>query len=163
RAWVKWEKVHPQSPLIGEARLAEAWNALRRGDSGGADHALSTVPSRAPWMKTDGRVTLARAAALYVEGRPADALALLGPNPSGAVFLAGDADSSLALFRGLTERYIGGDVAARAQFLVGEALVAQGKPELAIVEYNRVLTTYFRHSVAASAQYRVARCLDALG
>jgi len=26
-----------------------------------------------------------------------------------------------------------------------------------------VLTSYFRHSVAASAQYRVARCLDALG
>ena len=38
-----------------------------------------------------------------------------------------------------------------------------GKPADAIVEYNRVLTSYFKHSVAASAQYRVARCLDALG
>ena len=38
-----------------------------------------------------------------------------------------------------------------------------GRTEEAIVEYNRVLTRYFQHSVAASAQYRVARCLDALG
>jgi hypothetical protein len=31
------------------------------------------------------------------------------------------------------------------------------------VDLNRVLTDYFDHAVAASAQYRVARCLDALG
>jgi TolA-binding protein len=35
--------------------------------------------------------------------------------------------------------------------------------EEAITEYNRVLTSYFEHSLAASAQYRVGRCLDALG
>src|SRR5262249_29180082 len=31
------------------------------------------------------------------------------------------------------------------------------------LELNRVLTSYFQHSVAASAQYRVGRCLDQLG
>jgi TolA-binding protein len=34
--------------------------------------------------------------------------------------------------------------------------------EEAIVEFNRVLTDYFEHELAASAQYRVGRCLDAL-
>jgi TolA-binding protein len=63
----------------------------------------------------------------------------------------------------VTQRHDGSDVAARAQFLVGEALVAQGKPAEAIVEFNRVLSEYFQHKVAASAQYRVARALDAMG
>src|SRR5882672_1570283 len=31
--WVEWEKRHPQSSLRGEARLAQAWNALRRGET----------------------------------------------------------------------------------------------------------------------------------
>jgi len=55
---------------------------------------------------------------------------------AGALFLAGQADSSLLLFQGLVERYPGTDVAARAQFLVGEALVAQNRPAEAIVELN---------------------------
>jgi tetratricopeptide (TPR) repeat protein len=46
---------------------------------------------------------------------------------------------------------------------VGEVLVAAGQPAEAVVEYNRVLTSHFQHAVAASAQYRVARCLDGLG
>ena len=82
---------------------------------------------------------------------------------AGAVFLAGQTDSALVLLRGVVQKYDGTEVAARAQFLVGEGLVSQGQFEPAIVEYNRVLTRYFQHRVAASAQYRVARCLDALG
>jgi len=191
-------------------------------------------------------VTLARAAAAYKDGHPADALALLGPKPAGpealylsgmcysasksllrsaaafqevaerwphsplhdlalvakanafllahddrsaaaefarnlprindpglraeaelrgagAVFLSGASDSALTMLRGIVAQHAGTDVAARAQFLVGEVLVSQGHPADAIVEYNRVLTNYFQHSVAASAQYRVARCLDAMG
>src|SRR5207249_11712748 len=60
-------------------------------------------------------------------------------------------------------RRAGTDVAARAQFLIGETLNGKKMYAEAIIELNRVLTTYFQHSVAASAQYRVARCLDALG
>jgi len=30
--WVEWEKRFPDSPLSGEAKLAQAWNALRRGE-----------------------------------------------------------------------------------------------------------------------------------
>ena len=56
----------------------------------------------------------------------------------------------------------GGDVGARAQFLLGELKVTDGDHEAAILEYNRVLTSFFDHSVAASAQYRLGRCFDAL-
>jgi outer membrane protein assembly factor BamD len=47
--------------------------------------------------------------------------------------------------------------------VVGAGVGAPADPAAAIPEYNKVLTSYFRHAVAASAQYRVARCLDAMG
>ena len=81
---------------------------------------------------------------------------------AGAARLPGRrADSALVLLRDVAERRAGSDVAARAQFLVGEGLIDRGQHAEAIVEFNRVLKDYFQHSVAASAQYRVARCLDA--
>jgi TolA-binding protein len=244
--WIEWEGRYPQSPLIGEARLAQAWNALRRGDPTGAQKTLAALTAARAWYATDARVMLAQATALYQRGKSAEALATLGPKPAGAaatylralcyrgsgsllkaaaafqdvadrypdsnlrdyallakadaflkakdyrsaaeefaraaekvtddkvraeaelrtagaVYLSGKIDSSLALLRGIVERRAGTDVAARAQFLVGESLIGKKMYAEAIVELNRVLTTYFQHSVAASAQYRVARCLDALG
>src|SRR5262249_10456777 len=82
---------------------------------------------------------------------------------AGAVFLTGAKDSALTLLQGIVDRHAGTDVAARAQFLVGECLLARGEFGEAIVQYNRVLTSYFQHSVASSAQYRIGRCLDAMG
>jgi len=244
--WIEWEGRYPQSPLMGEARLAESWNALRRGDSNAAQKILAALTASRAWYAADSRVMLAQATALYQRGKPAEALAALGPKPSGAaaiylralcyrgsgsllkaaaafqdiadrypdsnlrdyallakadaflkakdyrsaaeefaraarqvrddkvraeaelrsagaIYLSGQADSSLALLRGIVERRAGTDVAARAQFLVGESLIGKKMYAQAIVELNRVLTTYFQHSVAASAQYRVARCLDAMG
>jgi TolA-binding protein len=246
KAWIDWEGRYSQSPLMGEARLAQAWNALRRGETVAAQKTLAALTGARTWYAADPRVMLAQATALYQRGKPAEALAMLGAKPSGAaaiylralclrssgsllkaaasfqdvadrypdsslrdyallakadaflkakdfrsageefaraaesvrndkvraeaelrsagaVYLAGRVDSSLTLFRSIVERRSGTDVAARAQFLVGEALIGKKMYAEAIVELNRVLTTYFQHSVAASAQYRVARCLDALG
>ena len=246
REWAKWEKDWAKSPLVHEARLARAWNAMRRGDVADGQKTLGALVNGAPWFANDPRVVLARATALALDRKPADALEALGPKPRGAgatylyalclnatgqllrsaaafqevadrypgtplrdpallgkanaflaardyrsaasefgriaplmqdpvlrseaelraagsLFLTGVNDSALALLRGVIARNRDTDVAARAQFLVGEVLVAQGQPADAIVEYNRVLTNYFRHSVAASAQYRVARSLDAMG
>ncbi len=246
KQWLDWEGRYPQSPLMGEARIAQAWNALRRGDAVAAQKTLSALTASRTWYGTDPRVALAQATALYQRGKSTEALATLGPKPTGAaatylralcfrssgsllkaaaafqdiadrypdsglrdyallakadaflkakdyrsaaeefsraaekvqndkvraeaelraagsVYLAGQVDSSLALLRGIVERRSGTDVAARAQFLVGESLIGKKMYAEAIVELNRVLTTYFQHSVAASAQYRVARCLDALG
>jgi TolA-binding protein len=247
KAWTEWEKRWPQSPLLGEAKLAMAWNALRRNQTALADKQLAALLQGRAWYASDPRVQLARATALYRNGKFADALALVGPKPgggaaaaylralcqrslgsmlasaaafqevvgrypdsplhdpallgkadaflkagdfrsaaeefsratkqakdpavvaeaevraAGAVCLTGAADSALALFHGIVERRPGTDQAARAQFLIGDVLATRGQYAEAIVELNKVLTSYFQHSVAASAQYRVARCLDALG
>jgi len=246
REWLQWEKKYPQSSLLPAARLAQAWNALRRGDVAASRKLLDGLAHTHPWIEKDPRGALARAVAFQIEGKSTEALAALGPSPqgapalylralalqsqgvmlraaagfqsvaerypgspladharlakanvflaaaeyrsaaeefarvgtivtdptvraeaelrrAGAVFLAGSTDSALKLLRGVVERHAGTDVAARAQFLVGEALVARGQHADAIIELNRVLTSYFQHKVAASAQYRVARCLDLLG
>jgi len=246
KAWTDWEGRYAQSPLMGEARLSEAWNALRRGDAALAQKTLAALTASRTWYATDPRVTLAQATVLYQRGKAAEAAAMLGPKPSGAaatylralcfkssgsllkaaagfqdvadrypdstlrdhallakadaflqakdyrsaaqefsraaekvrddkvraeaelrsagsIYLSGQVDSSLALLRDIVSRRAGTDFAARAQFLVGESLIGKKMYAEAIVELNRVLTTYFQHSVAASAQYRVARCLDALG
>jgi TolA-binding protein len=223
REWARWEKRFPQSPLIPAARLAQAWNAMRRGDAATATKLLSAATTKAAWMEKNPRWILARATAAYLGGKPADAITLLGAKPTGApatylkalafdaqgsrlkaaaafqevaerypdsplrdharlgkanaflaardyrsaaeeftrvaakvetpevkaeaelraagsVFLTGAVDSSLGLLRGIAESHRGTDVAARAQFLVGEAVMAQGKPAEAIVEFNRVLS-----------------------
>jgi TolA-binding protein len=246
REWSRWEKRHGSSALVPAARLAQAWNSLRRGDAPAAQAMLDKLGTSHAWIRTMPSFVLARATAAYVAGRPAEALEVLGPKPEGArgaylrglclqqqgsllkaaaafqdaaervpatsltdhalyakantfllardyrsasnefarvaarvqnaeirgecelragaaVFLSGAPDSALGLLREVSERRAGSDVAARAQFLVGECLMARGRHAEAIVEFNRVLKDYFQQSVAASAQYQVARCLDAMG
>ena len=245
KEWPKWEARFKTSPLLPEARLAAAWNAMRRGKVSDAEKLLASLVTAAPWAEKDARVGLARATAAYLAGRPAEAASRLGTtNSSSATYLrglcytaqgnllkaaasfqevadrdpnsplrdpalfakanaflssrafrsaaeefarlrpilhdeglkaedelraaasvqlSGSPDSAVTLLRGVVAQHAGTDVAARAQFLVGECLRAQKQYSAAIPEYNRVLTSYFQHEVAASAQYRVARCLDALG
>ena len=246
REWSRWEQRHPQSPLLPEARLAQAWNALRRGALPEADKRLAALVTASPELATDPRVVLARATSAYRGARPAEALSLLGSSggddravylrglchvaqgnllraaasfqevadrspdsplhdsalfakanaflqsrayrsaadefarardrmqdeglraeaelrSAASVYLSGAPDSAAALLRGVIQQHDDTDVAARAQFLVGEILRSLERYEEAIPEYNRVLAQYFEHEVAASAQYRVARCLDALG
>ena len=74
----------PQSPLIPAARLAEAWNAMRRGDLKTATPILAHIASASPWMEKDPRVVMAHATAAYLSDKPSDALVMLGPKPSGA-------------------------------------------------------------------------------
>ena len=247
REWARWEKRFSSSPLVPVARLSQAWNALRRGETHEAEEFLNHLAIDAPWIAKEQRYVIANALAHLMAGRESLALEALGERPqsapalylrgmclaragqllkaaaawqevaerwsqgpladharlakantflsardyrsaseelarvaarvkdskvraeaelraAGALFLAsGSTDSVLVTLRAVVARHEGTDVAARAQFLVGEALVARGEHEPAIKEYNRVLTKYFQHKVAASAQYRVARCLDALG
>ncbi|MGH7681643.1 MAG: tetratricopeptide repeat protein, partial [Candidatus Eiseniibacteriota bacterium] len=237
-AWESWQKQYPQSPLRGEVHLAQAWNALRRGDTDLAGKQLAALTQGSPWYDRDARVALAKATLLYTQGKPVDALGVLGPKVTGAsavylrglcyrakgsvlqsaaafqeitqrypdsplrdpamlakadafliardyrsaseefssvakkakdprvvaeaevraagsLFLAGAADSALGILKSIVARYPDTDVAARAQFLVGEVLAGRGQNAEAIVEMNKVLKQYFQHSVAASAQYRV--------
>ncbi len=82
---------------------------------------------------------------------------------AGSVVLDGDTGTGTELLRETAARNPKTNVAARAQFLLGEVLMSQSLYEDAIVEFNRVLTDHFEHTLAATAQYRVGRCLDALG
>jgi TolA-binding protein len=77
--------------------------------------------------------------------------------------LANNFDDGIRLLRSVAEEYSGTTVAARAQMVLGEVLYRAKDYDAAIVEFNQVLTRYFQHGLAALAQYRVARCLDALG
>ena len=63
KAWVEWEKKYPSSPLMAEARLARAWNALRRQSLPEANLVLDGCTKSHPWMLADPRMTLARATA----------------------------------------------------------------------------------------------------
>src|SRR5687768_793917 len=71
KAWSMWERSHPQSPLAGEARIAQAWNALRRGDTALAQRHLAGLLALRSWYAADPRVQLARATALYQTGKAA--------------------------------------------------------------------------------------------
>jgi TolA-binding protein len=246
KEWSRWESRYPKSPLVTEAHLAEAWNALRRGAAPEAENLFTALVTASPYVEKDPRVVLGRATSAYLNGDPAAALTLLEHGngddraiylrglcevargnllraaasyqevadrypdsplhdaalfakanaflqshayqsaaddftrarermkdeglraeaelrAAASIYLAGAPDSATSLLRGVVERHADSDVAARAQFLVGEILRSQEHFEQAIPEYNRVLARYFEHEVAASAQYRVARCLDALG
>jgi TolA-binding protein len=83
KAWGHWEKKYPNSPLRFSARLAQAWNALRRGAVEDADKRLESLAMGAPWMRLNARWILARATQRYAAGKPQEALAALGPAASG--------------------------------------------------------------------------------
>ncbi len=245
KAWIKWRKKYSDSPLMPEAKLASAWNALRRGDLNEAAGILEDIGSRYPWMGQDRRVVLAgsvigytgqfyeetlaelepledspavvylralcyealgetlKAASRYQEtaerwphsplrdtammakadiflhagayrsaaeemsrivekSRREDIRSEAALRQAVAVCLDGDTEQAIQLLRGVTGKYAGSTVAARAQFFLGETLFSTAAYREAIVEFNRVLANYFEHDLAARAQYRVGRSLDAL-
>ncbi len=114
REWVKWEKRHPASPLVPVARLKLAWNALRRGEVAAGQKLLTGLAISYPWISRDARFTLAQATASWQAGKSADALAILGPRPSGAPALylkalclekQGSLLKAAAAFQEVAERY----------------------------------------------------------
>ena len=132
----------PSSPLADAARLAKANAFLMARDDRSA--ALGVRPRRRPYARS---------------GAPGRGGAAHGGRgvPVRTQRLGAHAVARHCRAPGGHRRR------ARAQFLIGEVLVAKGNPADAILEFNRVLARYFQHAVAASAQYRVARCLDQLG
>jgi TolA-binding protein len=243
RAWGQWEKKHPTSAHVPDARLARAWNSLQLEE---ASQLLAQLAEVYPWMRSDPRVVLATATLAYLQGSPASALAALeGENTNaGSVYLRalshsaeGDWLKAAAQYQEVSERFpgsplreaallakadiflrsgayrnaadefarvaevastpeivaeaalrraaailFGGNpagaaealrvvvkanpgsgISARGQTLLGEALVQQELYEEAIIEFNRLLANHFEHDLAPRAQYRIGRCLDAMG
>ena len=77
KAWTKWLDRYDDSPIVPEAMLAFAWNALRRGDTAAAADRLDEMGSRYPWMAEDPRALLAHALLDYTGGDHAGALGIL--------------------------------------------------------------------------------------
>ena len=145
RAAAAWQQVAERGergPLADQARLAKANTFLSARDHKSAAEEMARVAARASDPGVRAEAELRAAAATFLAGRP---------------------DTALVLLHAVVRNHAGTEVAARAQFMVGEVLYSRSQHELAITEYNRVLERYFQHKVAAAAQYRVARCLDALG
>jgi TolA-binding protein len=134
-------EVHEESPLRDQAMLAKADIFLASRAYRSATEEFGRVAERASAPEVRAEAELRRAAATVLDG---------------------DTDGGIDLLREAVASHPRSTVAARAQYLLGEVLMAQSRYEDAILEFNRVLTDYFEHSLAASAQYRVGRCLDAL-
>ena len=83
KEWTRWEKRFAASPLLPSAHLAQAWNALRRGDVAEASRGLAALAIAAPWLARDPRFVLGRATALHLGNDDSGALTLLGAHPSG--------------------------------------------------------------------------------
>ncbi|HEY3215720.1 MAG TPA: tetratricopeptide repeat protein [Candidatus Eisenbacteria bacterium] len=84
REWEKWEKKYPQSPLITEARLHQAWNLIRRGEIEPSLKRLAALGAGPAWVVKDPRFVLAKSTALYLTGKADQALAELGPKTTTA-------------------------------------------------------------------------------
>ena len=165
REWARWEKKFPASPLIPQARLALAWNLLRRGENAAAQKQLSALAVASPWLAKDARFRLAQATAAWQADRPADALAVLGARPEGAAGLylkalclqkQGTLLKAAAAFQEVAERFP--DHALRDPALLAKAntfLVARDYRS-ASEEFARVSVRVRSEGIRAEADLRRA-------
>jgi TolA-binding protein len=172
REWLKWERDWPRSPLFHEARLAEAWNAMRRGDLAGAQKTLATLTADAPWFDADPRVTLARATALLLDHKAADALALLGPRPRGAaatyLFALCQSESgsllrAAAAYQEVADRYPGSPLHDPALLGKANAFLSARDYRSAASEYSRITSLVSDPAIRAEAELRAAGSLFLTG
>lgn len=172
KAWVKWEKRFPQSPLMGEARLREAWNALRRGDVSEASKRLTAMGACAPWMAGDPRATLARATVAYLNGDAAGALATLGNRPAGpaATYLKalclsrkGDRLKAAALLQDVAERNPDSPLRDSALLAKANTFFAAGDFRSAGEEFARVAQRVRDPKIQAEAELRSAGAIFLTG
>jgi TolA-binding protein len=133
---------YPQSLLCDPALFAKANTFLTGGAWRSAAEDFGVVAARTGDVDLAAESTLREAVARHLDGASSVAVALL---------------------RELTVQRRGTEVAARAQFLLGDVLAATGDHAGAIAALNEVLGTYFDRDVAAGAQYRIARSYAALG
>ena len=165
REWPRWMKRFGSSPLAGEARLAMAWNALRRGAPAEASAALTTLLKVEPWRHDDARVALARATGLLLEGQPAEALTALGPKPDGApaTYLRalcaerlGRRLQAAALYQQAAERYPDSPFHDVALLAKANAFLTAGDARSAAEEFERVVGRVNDSGVRAEAELRAA-------
>lgn len=168
KEWARWEKRFPTSPLMSEARLAEARNALRRGEVKEGNRLLTGMLAMAPWMERDPRVQLTRGLALLLDKKPADALVALGPAPQGptatylkayCMALQGDRLRSAALFQETAERWPDSPLRDPALIAKAGAFLAARDYKSASEEFARAAQKIQNGPLKAEAELRAAGAL----
>jgi TolA-binding protein len=172
KQWLEWEKRYPESPLLGEARLAQAWNALRRGENAAAERTLSALVAAQPWYETDARVVLARATSLHATGRGGEALGILGTKPTGAaaVYLQalchldqGSLLKAAAAFQEVATRYPDSPLRDAALLAKADAFLRARDAKSAAEEFGRAARDARDDGVRAEAELRQAGSLFVTG
>jgi TolA-binding protein len=172
RAWKDWEKRYPESPLRGEASLAQAWNALRRGEHAAAQRTLASLAGAQVWYEKDPRFVLARATALYASGQPAEALAALGAKPSGApaIYLQAlcyQAQGSLlkaaAAFQDVVNRHPDSPLRDPAMLAKADAFLRSHDPKSAAEEFSRAAREVRDEGLRAECELRRAGAIFLTG
>jgi len=170
--WADWMNRFPQSPLRGEALLAQAWNALRRGDPTAARKHLAALAVAQPWTAGDPRVALAQATALYAQGKYPEASAALtkevtGPTATylrGLLFRASGAVlRSAASFQEVADRYPNSPLHDPALLGKADAFLVARDYRSAAEEFSRAATRAKDPRVVAEAELRAAGSLSLLG
>ena len=171
-AWVDWEKRHPESPLRGEARLAQAWNALRRGETDLAAKLLGSMTQVGSWYEHDSRVAMARGTLLYMQGKPVEALAAINPKTTGAAAAylrglcyrgQGSVLQSAAAFKEVIDRYPGSPLRDPAMLGKADAFLQVRDYRSAAEEFGRVVRKAQDPHVVSEAEVRGAGSLFLAG
>ncbi len=170
--WVEWMSRFPQSPLKGEALLAQAWNALRRGDPTVARKHLTVLTTMQPWAAGDRRVALALATTLYAQGRFTEASAAMTKDVTGpaATYLrgllyraSGSVLRSAASFQEVADRYPDSPLHDAALLGKADAFLVARDYRSAAEEFTRAATRAKDPRVVAEAELRAAGAVSLLG
>jgi TolA-binding protein len=165
KEWIQWEKKHPSSPLLPAARLAQVWNATRRGDVAAAEKLVKGLTASRTWLEKDARFTLAKAMVAYLGGRHDEALAALGPKPDGAAALyltalclerKGSLLKAAAAFQVVGERYPDSPLRDHALLAKANTFLAARDYRSASEEFARVAGRVKDPGVKAEAELRSA-------
>jgi TolA-binding protein len=172
REWVEWEKNHPLSPLRGEVHLAQAWNAMRRGDVPFAAKQVAILEKDQPWYTTDTRYTLLKATVLLNQGSAKDALALVGIKTQGpaASYLRGlcyraqgSVLQSAASFQEVVDRYPDSPLRDPAMLAKADAFLVAKDYRSSTEEFAKVVKNAKDPNVVAEAEVRGAGSLYLAG
>ncbi|UCH82884.1 MAG: tetratricopeptide repeat protein [Candidatus Latescibacterota bacterium] len=164
KAWRRWEKRHGDSPLMPEACLARAWNALRRDSLREATAYLSRLENDYPYMMANPRVSLAQATVAYRQGDSGSALAALG-SVQGApqTYLRGLAYQSggemlkaAAQFQSVVEMYPHSTLCDHARLAKANVFLESGAYKTAAEEFEIVAARAQHSGVIAQAELRRA-------
>ena len=165
RAWAKWQKENPASPLLPAAKLAAAWNALRRGENADALERFTALGKQTPWITRDARFTLGLALAQHFNGHDTEALALLGERPvdgpaiyARALCLAaqGQRLKAAAAFQQAGERFGATPLADYARLAKANTFLSSGDAKSSAEEFARVAARATDPGVKAEAELRCA-------